>query len=120
MGLWQRFARFIAEPLAAPLAMTAQPAQKFAIDIPLELIEAMTSQGTIAPRISRDQALQVPAVLRARNLIAGSLGTLPIRVHGPDRRVITSTPYLVPTPDPEIAQSVIIAQTVEDLLFESI
>ena len=83
------------------------------------MLSAMTAGGTIEPRISRSLALQVPAVLRARNLIAGSLGTLPIRVHAPDRSIAKGD-YLVPRPDPEIPHSVTLAETVEDLLFEGI
>jgi len=97
-----------------------RPAARFSVDIPPELLQVMTGGGNIAPRISRDEALQVPAVLRARNLICGSLGTLPIRVHGPDRRTVTDTTYLVPQPDPDIAPSVTMAMTYEDLFFESV
>lgn len=96
-----------------------RPSARFTVDIPPEMLEAMRAGGALAPRISRAEALQVPAVLRARNLIAGSLGTLPIRVHGPDRRIST-VPWLVPAPDPEIPSSVVMAMTIEDLLFEGI
>ena len=106
---------------AEPVTMSAsRPAAQFSVDVPLELLEAMTGGSSIAPRISRAEALQVPAVLRSRNLICGSLCTLPIRVHGPDRKVITNVQYLVPQPDPEIASSVVMAQTIEDLYFESV
>jgi phage head maturation protease len=101
--------------------MTAQPpAARFSVDVPPEMLQGMTSGGSIAARISRNEALQVPALLRARNLICGSLGTLPLRVHGPDRRIVTDVQYLVPDPDPDIPRSVIMSYTVEDLLFEGI
>lgn len=117
MRVWS----WLSEPFRAPIQpLAASPDVKFGIDIPPEMLEAMRGGGSIAPRISRSEALQVPAVLRARNLIAGSLSTLPVRVHGPDRRVVTGVPYLVPQPDPEIPQSVTMAYTVEDLLFEGI
>lgn len=102
------------------MAAPRPTAAKFTVVVPPELLEAMTGGGNLAPRISRNEALQVPAVLRARNLICGSLGTLPIRVHGPDRRVVTDVTYLVPQPDPDIPSSVVMAQTIEDLLFEGI
>jgi HK97 family phage major capsid protein/HK97 family phage prohead protease len=109
------------EQLRPPVRMAAgRPAARFSVTVPPEMLQAMTGGGSIAPRISRDEALQVPAVLRARNLICGSLGTLPVRVHGPDRRIVTDVQYLVPQPDPDIATSVVMAQTVEDLLFEGI
>lgn len=105
-----------------PAAMTRQrPSARFSVDVPAEMLQAMTGNGTIAPRVSRDEALQVPAVLRARNLICGSLGTLPIRVHGPDRRVVTDVTYLPSgNIDPNVANSVVKAQIFEDLFFESI
>jgi phage head maturation protease len=97
------------------------PALRFGVDVPAELLEAMTAGGAIAPRISRDEALQVPAVLRARNLIAGTLASLPHVVHGPDRREVPGT-YLFGggNIDPDIPNSVVLAQTYEDLLFEGI
>lgn len=99
--------------------MTAPaPAASFALEIPPEMLEAMTSNDAIARPVSRAEALQVPAVLRARNLIC-STGTLPVRVHEPSRKVSTA-PWLVPQPDPEIPSSVVMAQTIEDLLFEGI
>jgi HK97 family phage prohead protease len=103
-----------------PVKMAGRPAAKFTVEAPSDLLEAITAGGTIAPRVDRATALQVPAVLRSRNLICGPLATLPIRVHGPDRRVVTDVQYLVPATDPDIPQSVLMAQTVEDLLFEGI
>jgi HK97 family phage prohead protease len=91
----------------------------FSLNAPAE-ITGLTAVGSVASRIGRREALQVPAVMRARNLIAGSLGTLPVRVHGPDRRIVTDVTYLVPQPDPDIPNSVVMAQTVEDLLFEGV
>lgn len=92
----------------------------FSLDMATPLINGLPPLGSVAPRIDRREALQVPAVLRARNLICGALGTLPIRVHAPDRSIVTNVPYLLPSPDPDIPQSVMITQTVEDLLFEGV
>ncbi len=105
-----------------PAAMTRQrPSAQFSVTVPPEMLEAMTGGGAIAPRVSRDEALQVPAVLRARNIICGALSTLPIRVHGPDRRLVTDVTYLPSgNIDPNIANSAVKAQIYEDLFFESI
>jgi len=104
-----------------PAKMQAnRPDARFAVTIPPELLQGMTAGGALAPRISRAEALQVPAVLRARNLICGSLATLPLGVYGPDLRPATDRQYLAPNPDPEIAQVVVMAQTYEDLLFEAV
>jgi phage head maturation protease len=96
------------------------PVLRFGVDVPAELLEAMTAGGAIAPRISRDEALQVPAVLRSRNLIAGTLASLPHVVHGPDRREVPGTYLLGGNIDPDIPNSVVWAQTYEDLLFEGV
>ncbi|WP_422734003.1 phage major capsid protein [Micromonospora sp. WMMD558] len=105
-----------------PARMTPhRPAARFSVEVPPEMLQAMTGGGAIAPRISRDEALQVPAVLRARNIICGALSTLPIRVHSPDRRLVTDVTYLPSgNIDPNIANSAVKAQIYEDLFFESI
>jgi hypothetical protein len=96
-----------------------EPDAKFEVTIPAEMTEGMTSGGTIAPRISRNQALQVPAVLRARNLICATLARLPIHVRDKARRVATPTPLLEQV-DPDVPNVVTFAQTYEDLFFEGI
>ena len=121
MGFWRGLVTsFNARRSPAVRMSGAAPDASFAVDLPAELASLMTSSDAIAPRISRAEALQVPAVMRARNLICGSLATLPIRVHGPDRRVVSDGRFLIPQPDPELATSVMMAQTYEDLLFEAI
>jgi HK97 family phage prohead protease/HK97 family phage major capsid protein len=101
--------------------MAAPPrSAQFTVTVPPEMLEAMTGGGQIAPRISREEALQVPAVLRSRNLICGTLASLPHVIHGPDRREINNTYLLGGNIDPDIPNSVVWAQTYEDLLFEGI
>jgi hypothetical protein len=99
--------------------MVAAPAAQFEIDVPQELLEAMTSGGSIAARISRREALQVPAVLRGRNLICGTLARLPIHIRDKERRIATPTTLLEQI-DPDVPNVVTFAQTYEDLLFEGI
>lgn len=70
----------------------------------------------IAVPVPREEALQVPAVLTARQLIAGTIGTLPLETHDKTRAEVDS-PF-VRQPDPSITRSVLIAYTVEDLMFE--
>jgi len=96
-----------------------KPDAQFEVLIPPEMTEAMTGGGTIAPRISRSEALQVPAVMRARNLICATLARLPIHVRDKARRVTTPTPLLEQV-DPDVPNVVTYAQTYEDLLFEGI
>jgi Phage portal protein len=97
----------------------SEPDAQFEISVPAEMREAMTAGGSIAPRISRREALQVPAVLRSRNLIAGTLARLPIHIRDKERRIATPTTLLEQI-DPDIPNVVTFAQTYEDLLFEGL
>jgi HK97 family phage portal protein len=96
----------------------------FGIDnLPPEMREGMTAGGMLAPRISRAEALQVPAVLRSRNLIAGTLARLPVHLRNKDRRIVTGTEApttLFDQINPDVPDVVTYAATYEDLLFEGI
>src|SRR5918996_2961442 len=98
VGILQTLRATFGPPAAPESHSTAfhQPriSAAFSVDVPQEMLEAMTGGGNIAARVSRDVALQVPAVLRARNLIAGTLGGLPHHVHDPKRNKVTGTQYL--------------------------
>lgn len=103
--------------------MTAAPDEQFAIGrehIDPALFGLPSWLGydpaTIAVPVPREDALQVPAVLTARMLIAGTIGTLPLEVHDKNRAEVDS-PF-IRQPDPNITRSVLIAYTVEDLMFE--
>lgn len=96
-----------------------EPDAAFTVTVPPEMTEGMTYGGAIAPRISRKEALQVPAVLRSRNLIAGTLARLPIHVRDRERQEVSPT-TLLDQIDPDVANSVTLANTYEDLLFEGI
>ena len=89
----------------------------FQLDIPREMTEAGLSTSTTA-RVTRDQALSVPAVKRGRDLICGTLGTLRLRRHDATRRVTPS--QLLDQPEPDVARSVTMTRTVEDMLFEGV
>jgi len=89
----------------------------FTLTIPPEMTEsglATTSYSNI--RVSRDFALSVPAVKRGRDLICGTLGTLKLKKHDAAPRVTPSE--LLDQPEPDVARSVSMAYTVEDMLFE--
>lgn len=76
------------------------------------------SGGSAGLRISREQALSVPPVLRGRNLIAGIIASMPLCVMNP-QQVKVASPLLTQI-DPDVPNIVTIAQTIEDLLFEAI
>lgn len=64
--------------------------------------------------VTRVEALSVPAVKRARDLIAGTIGALPLRVNNAARQPI---PWpLMDQPEPDYARSVTLTRTLEDML----
>lgn len=69
-------------------------------------------------RVTRDFALAVPAVLRARNIIVGTIASLPIEVLDTDNNVVRSP--LLEQIDPDVPNPVTIASLVEDVIFEAI
>ena len=90
-------------------------------NLPPEMREGMTAGGTLAPRISRAEALQVGAVSRARNMIAGTLATLPIHLRNPQREIVQRSEApttLFDQIDPDVPNVVTLANTYEDLFFE--
>lgn len=103
-----------------PLPGMVEPAASFEVDIPPELRQGLIPQG-IAQPISRREALQVPAVLRGRNLIC-TLASLPMKLRNKDRqeREGTDAPTtLFDQVDPDVPNVVVMANTYEDLLFHA-
>lgn len=76
------------------------------------------SHLAIAPRVSREEAMQVPAVFRGRNLIAGTISSLPLRTLDARRNVVDNP--LMRQINPGVPNVVTMAQTIEDLLFEGV
>lgn len=87
------------------------------LEAPDDLLSLL--KGLSSDRISRSAALSVPAVLRARNLIAGIPSTLPIEIHDRSFRVDERN-SIVTEPDPDLPASIVFAFTFEDLLFEAV
>lgn len=103
----------------APTPERNNTAVTFSTDIPTPIDDAIHSAAAdlgTGP-VSREQALTVPAVLRGRNLLC-SIATLPLVTRGPDRTEVR-TPLLDQI-DPNVADVVTLAQTVEDLVFDGV
>src|SRR5690606_18560182 len=81
-------------------------------------LEAYTETVNPQGKIGRQSALQVPAVKRARDLIAGSLGSLPVRQLDANLRHVANP--LFEQPERGIPRSVTMTRTVEDMLFEGV
>lgn len=86
----------------------------FTLNVPSEFTEGGTGSGV--PRVSRELAVSVPAVKRGRDLICGTLGTLRLKKHDAGRRIVPSE--LLDQPEEDIARSVTMTATVDDMLFE--
>jgi HK97 family phage portal protein len=81
-------------------------------------LTAYASPTATVGRVSRREAIQVPAVKRARDLVAGSLGTLPLVTVKPDLTLDRSS--WLTQPERDVPRSVTMTRLVEDLLLEGI
>lgn len=105
------------------LAAAAAPEQTFAVDaeaVPPGFFGLPSYSSPVAPagRMDRRSAMQVPAVKRSRDLIAGTLGSLPVDLIGPDKQASNSE--LLRQPERDVPRSVTLTRTFEDLLFEGV
>lgn len=95
----------------------------FAVDanaVPAEVfgLASYLDSTSVAPRIDRGRAIQVPAVKRSRDLICGTLGTLPLELFGPDKRKVAWS--LFEQPERNVPRSVTMTNTFEDMFFEKV
>jgi HK97 family phage portal protein len=68
-------------------------------------------------RVSRSDAMQVPAVARARNIICGTIGTLGLHAYNDVTYAKVEGRSLLKQPDPALPLAVTMTWTIEDLLF---
>ncbi|MCM0618770.1 phage portal protein [Nocardioides bruguierae] len=111
------------DPLVQMAMEQADSAPAFAVDaesVPPEAygLTSYAAPVTAVARVGRREAIQVAAVKRSRDLIAGSLGSLPLQVVRSDLRV-EPTSWLH-QPERDVPRSVTMTRTIEDLLFEGI
>ncbi len=102
-----------------PVALQAdRPAAAFELNAPAQLMQLWgIGTGDYTTPVSRAQAMSVPAVKKARDLIAGSVGGLPVRVQNERTRERLDLPPLLAQPEAHLARSVTMVKIVEDLLF---
>ena len=67
--------------------------------------------------VSRAQAMQVPAVARARNIICATIGSLPLEVRRESNNSKVVTPPFIRQPDPRMTGQSVYTFLAEDLLF---
>jgi len=89
-------------------------------DVPASFFGLTSYDDVAAPSapVGRRSAMQVPAVKRARDLIATTLGSLPVKLFMPDKTEAYSS--LLEQPERGIARSVTMARTFEDMLLEGV
>ena len=68
-------------------------------------------------RVSRSDAMQVPAVARARNIICATIGSLPLEVRRESNNSKVPTPPFIRQPDPRMTGQSVYTFLAEDLLF---
>lgn len=81
-------------------------------------LESYATSTSPAPRIDRRSAIQVPAVKRSRDLIAGTLGGLPIDLYDQDRQLVANS--FLAQPERNVPRSVTMTRLFEDLFFEQV
>jgi HK97 family phage portal protein len=69
--------------------------------------------------VSREEALSVPALQRCRNLLAGTIGAIPLELYRKSTNEEIGSPYWLEQPSYSQPRSVTIAYTVESLLLYS-
>lgn len=98
----------------------SEPSATFSVDLATPVDSYITAQQvdtTINAPLTRDKALTVEAVLRGRNLIC-SVATLPL-VQRDGRGKLVDSPFLAQL-DANIANVVMLATTLEDLIFDAV
>lgn len=121
MGLGQRIKDVFT--FGAPSEVEQDQGPRFSVgpeQIPPEFFGLTSYDSGVSrqPRISRALAIQCPAVLRGRNLICTPPGGLKLALYS-EKDQKETLPELFRQPERDIARSVTIAYTIEDLLFES-
>ena len=69
--------------------------------------------------VTREQAMSVPAVARARNIICGTIGSLPLEEYN-SQEIEIKNRVVINQPDPAVPRANTISWLVDDLLFHGI
>lgn len=120
MGRWSAAWRAVTGAVAT-VPMAGRPAAAFAASyqpVDLYLTALRNAEASLSGAVSRKQALSVAAVQRVRNKIC-SIGTLPIYTY---RGLVVDTTVhpLLRQINPDLANVVTLAETLEDLLFDGL
>jgi HK97 family phage portal protein len=111
MGL---FDRFITNTAITPTIDVA------AANTPYNLQSAVGGLFYGAQTATREQAMSVPSVARARNIICSTIGSLPLETYNHFTKEHLDPQRVIMQPDPRVAGSAIYAWIAEDLLFHGV
>ena len=111
MGLFDRFLTNQTPTIQTDVA---------AANTPYNLQQAVGGLFYGAQTATREQAMSVPAVARARNIICSTIGSLPIESYNHFTKEHLRPQRVIMQPDPRIAGSAIYAWLAEDLLFRGV
>lgn len=119
----RRFARlrglFAApESPRTPMAPSYAQPLSFGLTLPDEMLRGMGLTGDLEAKVSRTEAMSVPAVKRVRDLICATQGLLPLKLYNSGR--VEQDWELGSQPEEDVAESVTWTRVSEDLLFEGI
>jgi len=111
MGLFDRFLTNQTPTIQTDVA---------AANTPYNLQSAVGGLFYGAQTATREQAMSVPAVARARNIICATIGSLPIESYNHFTKEHLRPQRVIMQPDPRVAGSAIYAWIAEDLLFHGV
>ncbi len=111
MGLFDRFLTNQAPTIQTDVA---------AANTPYNLQSAVGGLFYGAQTATREQAMSVPSVARARNIICSTIGSLPLETYNHFTKEHLDPNRVIMQPDPRIAGSAIYAWIAEDLLFHGV
>lgn len=118
MGIWGTLTRRETTPsVNASKEAVSQPAHRFAIGSDYATWTALVG-GHQGAKVSRAEALGVPACKRARDLVCSTIATLPLHAINNDGEQVLRSVLEQPESHAGIVRSVTISRTVDDLLFE--
>lgn len=115
MGFLAQFFGF--ETVVEPLRPET-PSRRFAVGDDYATWQALVGNTVAAGRITRAEASRVPAVKRARDLIAGTISTLPLHAINGAGSQVSHALLAQPESAFGLTRCVTIARTIEDILFE--
>ena len=98
----------------------ANPVDVAAANTPYNLQSAVGGLFYGAQTATREQAMSVPALARARNIICSTIGSLPLETYNHFTKEHLDPNRVIMQPDPRIAGSAIYAWIAEDLLFHGV